>query len=857
MTYPLALEIGTILAKDYRIENILGAGGSGITYIAREIPLNRNVAIKEYFPGDFAIRQGEHSVCAKTESDEEDYNWGLERFIEEAQTLAKFDHANIVKVYRYFQAHNTAYMVLKFEEGMDFKTWLGDLDRPPEQEELDKIVTPLLNALELIHKDNFLHRDIAPDNIIIRNDGSPVLIDFGSARRVISNRPKTVSALIKPGYSPFEQYAMTGKNQGPWTDIYSLGATLYHAVTGERPMDSPTRMIGDELISAKKAANHTYRKGFLQAIDLAMKLKAKDRPQDISAWRDKLFSTGSASARKKQQSKTPVQTLPKEKKATEVTANKKSNKELALPDVAPARKISQNNLIRNAYETGELLANKISRNTNRAFIRFLAEYARPEKHEELQKAGSLIGKLGKMNSNKGTSDLSLEEQLKEKQSETLEKLQQPPVKKRKANLIKKILSTPPEPEKQEKPKPAPNKSFTPEENSEKEEVTDQKPEKEQKLVTVRLKRKKINVQPGPTTQARQKLISQAGTSPARRKYSKFFLALRVMQLLMIIAIVLPIVYIFSLQEQPLKTGSISNPEKKDLAAVLNGHYNTVTSLAFSPDGDKLISAGNDNNIRVWDSYSGKQIDLLSAHREDISSVSVTPENILSADIKGELILWDLSSGKALKNFSGHTKKTSAVIFTENRNKFISAGADQRIKVWNKNNTRKETYSIFAHNQGVNALAYSARRRLIASSGNKNNIKLWRIGTGRLQRIYPKQRGRINTLAFSINGKYLAAGGQGQIKIWSAYSKRLYRVLGNKDADIHALKFSPNGLFLAAAGKDNQIRIWNWRSGTLVKSFAGHTDTILSLTFAPDSRRIASAGKDHTIRIWNLPQTNIR
>ncbi len=853
MNYPLALEIGTTLAKDYRIEEILGAGGSGITYIAKEIPLNRNVAIKEYFPSDFAIRKSEHTVGAKTESDEEDYNWGLERFIEEAQTLAKFDHHNIVKVYRYFQAHNTAYMVLKFEEGVDFKTWLAELDRPPSQTELDDIITPLLDALELIHKDNFLHRDIAPDNIIIRKDGSPVLIDFGSARRVIANRPKTVSALIKPGYSPFEQYAMTGKNQGPWTDIYSLAATLYHAVTGERPMDSPTRMIGDELVSTRKAAHPEYRKSFLQAIDSAMKLKVKDRPQDITTWRESLFATPSSSSTRAKNRKPAGN--PEKTKISRKAAPKKQTK---VKQQLPAKKSIDNNnnaAFSKAISTGEQVVQKISRKTNRALIRFLAEYARPEKNEELQKAGSLIGKLGKVSKSSPDNSLSLEEQLKEKQAETLAELEKTPLKEKKSNLIKRILSTPPQPEKQEKPKPAPNKSFTPQEDTEKEEDTSGLPEKEQKLVTVRLKRKKINVQPGPNTQARQKLISKANEVSGKRKYSKFFLALRVMQLLMIIAIVLPIVYIFSLQEQPIKTGSISNPEKKDLIAVLNGHYNTVTSLAFSGDGDKLISGGKDNNIRIWDSYSGKQVDLLNAHKDDVTSISVSSRNILSADTRGELILWDITTGKPLKNFIAHTKNISSVQFTENGKRFISAGKDQKIKVWNKNNTRKETYSIFAHVGGVNALAYSPRRRLIASAGTNNNIKLWRIGTGRLQRIYPKQKGRINTLAFSTDGKYIAAGGQGRIKIWSAYSKRLFRALGDKDSNIQAIEFSPNGLFLAAAGEDNKIRVWNWRSGTLIKTFAGHTNAILTLTFTPDSRRIASAGRDHTIRLWNLPQLN--
>ena len=169
-----------------------------------------------------------------------------------------------MRVYRYFRANNTGYMVLHFEEGQSLKDWLKALGRAPRQNELDAILAPLLDALEMIHKADFLHRDIAPDNIIIRKSGDPVLIDFGSARGEIASHSKTVSALVKPGYSPYEQYAETSRQQGPWTDIYALGATLYHAVTGKRPPDAPSRMVKDEIVPAREAALSSYRAGLPQ-----------------------------------------------------------------------------------------------------------------------------------------------------------------------------------------------------------------------------------------------------------------------------------------------------------------------------------------------------------------------------------------------------------------------------------------------------------------------------------------------------------------------------------------------------------------------------------------------------------------
>ena len=286
----LALPDGTELVGDYRIQRVLGAGGFGITYLADERELARFVTIKEYFPAEFAARRSTSDAFPRSQDCAEDYKWGLERFIEEAKTLARFVHPNIVRVYRYFRANNTGYMVLHFEEGGSFKAWLKGLKRAPRQPELDKILKPLLEALETVHAGDFLHRDIAPDNIIIRKDGSPVLIDFGSARGEIAAHSKTVSALVKPGYSPYEQYATTSRQQGPWTDIYALGATLYHAVTGKRPLDAPSRMVNDEYVPASQAALSSYRPGFLAAIDKALKLEIGERPQSIAAWREMLLA---------------------------------------------------------------------------------------------------------------------------------------------------------------------------------------------------------------------------------------------------------------------------------------------------------------------------------------------------------------------------------------------------------------------------------------------------------------------------------------------------------------------------------------------------------------------------------------
>jgi serine/threonine protein kinase len=151
------------------------------------------------------------------------------------------------------------------------------------------LLTPILDALSTIHANDILHRDLAPDNIYVCDDGSPVLLDFGSAREAIAQRTKTISSVVKTGYSPPEQYSTTGKSQGPWTDIYALGATLYHAVAGKPPDEASDRVLTDDLVPATRAARRVYRAGFLEAIDWALRVDTKRRPQSVSDWRKALL----------------------------------------------------------------------------------------------------------------------------------------------------------------------------------------------------------------------------------------------------------------------------------------------------------------------------------------------------------------------------------------------------------------------------------------------------------------------------------------------------------------------------------------------------------------------------------------
>jgi serine/threonine protein kinase len=275
------------MLMEYKLASVLGAGGFGITYLAHDTNLEKDVAIKEYLPGAVAVRGSAGAVLPTTSGLEKEYRWGLDRFIQEARTLAKFSHPHIVRVNRFFEANGTGYMVMDYEAGEPLKAWLQRNPFPPEPT-LRAVLAPLLDGLERVHAAGFLHRDIKPDNIFIRKDGAPVLIDFGSARQAIAGASQALTAIVSPGYAPFEQYT-TSAEQGPWSDIYSLSGVLYFAVTGQSPPDAITRMKSDALTQGLGGARMRYSGPFVDAIGWGLVLEDAGRPRNVSQWREVLF----------------------------------------------------------------------------------------------------------------------------------------------------------------------------------------------------------------------------------------------------------------------------------------------------------------------------------------------------------------------------------------------------------------------------------------------------------------------------------------------------------------------------------------------------------------------------------------
>jgi len=759
MTNLIALPSGTELVGDYRIARVLGAGGFGVTYLADEIALARLVTIKEYFPSDIAARSGGIEAAPRSRDCARDYRWGLDRFIEEAQTLAKFDHTNIVRVYRYFRANNTGYMVLHFEEGRSLKNWLKSLGRAPRQKELDTILAPLLDALELIHKADFLHRDIAPDNVIIRKSGDPVLIDFGSARGEIASHTKTISALVKPGYSPYEQYAETSRRQGPWTDIYALGATLYHAVTGKRPPDAPSRMVKDELIAAREAALSSYRAGFLKAIDRALELNIEARPQSIAAWRGDLLAPDPPRAG------WLTRALEKKKDAfADEVADPHSALALPLPD-APGPK-------------GGMLD-------------FVDGLRRPPAAERTMpparaKERPALAETVKIEVLPPLAPMAKEEAPPEdaiSKGHALIEVRRPPrprpmrgSRRRWAPLVFKLL-------------------IGVGVASAAVAMQDRVPRVESRGASV------------PSSQklqaSRADIVTPIAEIPAHR------------------GAITGLAYsddgrwiVTAGDDATLKVWDASY---HTLIRTIELDDGSATSLALS--GTRALTGHADGKVVLWDLQRAEKLATVRRNEANVWAVVFVGDGnrFATASHDWSVALWDARQPSApLHVFDGHENAVQALAFSPKRMTLASGSADKTVRLWDlKTLSLKRKYR--GHRDFVTALAFSHNGRVLAAGALDGRIRVWSALSSRRLRSLNGHKGRVADIAFSPTGNVLAsAGDDGTVRVWDLRRGRTVRALTGHTGGATAVAFAPDGQHLASGGENGRVRLWSMPLAQLAK-----------------------------------------
>lgn len=287
---PLWLPQGYVLRAQYKIGRILGHGGFGITYLGYDLRNARPVAVKEYLPRDCALRRpGETAVTPLNAEEADTYRYGLDQFIREAELVSRFRHPSLVRMYEFLKANHTAYLIMQFVQGDVLSGILARRGNVPQQSAMD-VIEALLEGLSQLHAQGVYHRDIKPANIYISSANTPILLDFGAARYALGQRSQSLTSVVAPGYSPFEQYSAKG-TQGPWTDVYACGATLYEMVTGLVPPEAPDRLLGDTLQLAHQV-DARVDPALSYVLDAALKVHPRDRIQSAQDFSDRLQEVG-------------------------------------------------------------------------------------------------------------------------------------------------------------------------------------------------------------------------------------------------------------------------------------------------------------------------------------------------------------------------------------------------------------------------------------------------------------------------------------------------------------------------------------------------------------------------------------
>jgi len=280
-----ALPPGTRFGE-LEIIRVLGVGGFGIVYLACDHSLERHVALKEYMPASLAARGVGPLITVRSGSFAETYAIGLRSFVNEARLLARFDHPSLVKVYRFWEDNATAYMVMPYLQGRTLRDVRRAMSQSPSEAWIRNLLSALLSALELLHREGVYHRDIAPDNILLPPEGPPILLDFGAARRVISDRTQSLTAILKPNYAPIEQYAeMTQLRQGPWTDLYALGAVAHFLLFGKPPSPATARAVHDDLAGLPQRMVEGISPRLMATVAWMLAVRPQQRPQNVEELR--------------------------------------------------------------------------------------------------------------------------------------------------------------------------------------------------------------------------------------------------------------------------------------------------------------------------------------------------------------------------------------------------------------------------------------------------------------------------------------------------------------------------------------------------------------------------------------------
>lgn len=698
-----ALKPGSTLA-DYTIESVLGHGGFSVTYLAHDNALGAHVAIKEYLPQEVAARDGRTTFVVPRASKDaiRQYHWGLKNFVKEARALARFKHHNIVRVLRFIEANGTAYTVMEYERGKTLAQDLKDKGQRLDESSLLRIVMPILNGLHAVHEVGLLHLDIKPENIYLRSDGSPMLIDFGSTRHAMTEGRTTGRVTLTHGYAPVEQYPDRGK-LGPWSDVYALGATMYRCVTGKRPDDALDRYRAildyktDPMKPASRAAAGRYRPVLLECIDSAMQIHAKDRPQSAREFQDYLVG----------RAKLPHAAAVTPVAPVRARGIRRVRRRIAVGFARATRTIIVLVLLGASGIGGWLAWPKIEH-----FWLTLYEYSSAERKVV---APPSHPKPASSHAQKRSHPTPIPRAVVAK-PEAREPIASAPM----PTVLRSVL-----------PGHADwvqAVAFAP---------------RSHRLATASNDRSirlwDVDAENALAVMRQEYPANALGFAPDGRTFAS---ASSDGSVYLWDAATGGAIGRYDASSYPLFS-VVYSPDGKTLAAAgkdrliyvwnlrdgqrrtFEGHSGAINALAFRPDGKTLVSASADRTIKIWDLANGGEITSLAGHKDPILALALSADGrwLVSGDAGNAIRLWDMQTLSHTRTLTDVPQAVLSLVFAPDGT-WIAAGCADGVVYLLDVETGRITQTLKGHTDFVQAVALSRDGQLLASGGRDHAVRIW-------------------------------------------------------------------------------------------------------------------------------------
>ena len=714
-----ALPVGYQLGE-YTIKSVLGQGGFGITYLAQDTHLGSLVAIKEYYPEDYAARGENSTIYPRPGADAsqvEIYRWGLQEFLKEAQALAKFKHNYIVRVLRYLEANGTAYMTMEYEEGESLSKYLkrhgGFLSEP----DLLRVFLPILTGLHAVHDAGLMHLDIKPDNIYLRRDGQPMLIDFGSARQR-HGKTETGRVALTRGYSALEQYPGQGGVIGPGADVYSVGATLYRCITGREPLDSLERYktIGqgkiDPMTPATRFDRPLYAPHVRQCVDLALRLQVADRPASALALQNGLMGKEA-----------------KEEKSAPMAVLGHGSGFIGVSNaiVKPQSKSRPRGILESAFLF--LLAVVAITIASMKILVDTGHLEQAELYGYFDRAKALPYDAGREIKRFIDAQLGIE---------SLVVAPAGPASHRPAI----------------RPRPVPEKPIPVFEPAKTIALTLAAHAPVTALAFVRDDQVLVAAYDDGAVN-----LWNAGTGELISALSSSKAALGAMA-------ASPDGKWLAYSANP-NTVQVWNARDNAAGAKLSGHASPVMRLAFSADARQLVSVDQESNVILWDMVEYKKIFDLPKARHEILALAISPDGrvLAGGDLEGGIQYWDLVGGEELAYIPVHNVPVSAMGYSPDGKWLVSGGQQHNLKLWSAGLGRDD-HVLAGAPDDVYAVQFSPDSRWLLLGGSDKALEIWNVEQGQVDRRLDGHDNNVTVFSLSSDGKFLATSGDdGKILIW--------------------------------------------------------------------------------------------